>query len=175
MCKRIESSVTGAEKMNTKLFFQLSRTDLWSTPINLFRRLDKEFNFTLDVCAVKENAKCKHYFTKEDNGLTKLWFGRCWMNPPYGKIISLWLEKAYKSLEFDTEIVVCLIPVRTDAPWWHKYVMKASEVRFITRRVAFGNTEVPAPFPSAIVVYSKTNLNNPVFSSYHYRHRDVVI
>jgi hypothetical protein len=42
-----------------------SRSDDWSTPPNVFDALDKEFNFGLDVCASKENAKCKLYYSKE--------------------------------------------------------------------------------------------------------------
>jgi phage N-6-adenine-methyltransferase len=71
-----------------------SKTVEWETPQPLFDELNKEFQFDLDVCATKENAKCKIFFTKEDNGLTQMWGGTCWMNPPYGREIGEWVRKA---------------------------------------------------------------------------------
>lgn len=50
-----------------------SNTDMWETPQELFDELDREFHFTLDVCAVPENAKCERYFTPAQNGLKKDW------------------------------------------------------------------------------------------------------
>ena len=47
--------------MNTTVMFS-SATDLWETPISFFKELDQEFHFTLDVCAVSENAKCSEFF-----------------------------------------------------------------------------------------------------------------
>ena len=52
-----------------------SKSDEWYTPQNLFKRLDDEFHFNLDPCATPESAKCKTYFTKEDDGLSKKWGG----------------------------------------------------------------------------------------------------
>jgi len=42
-----------------------SKTDLWSTPQDFFDELNEKYNFTLDPCATKDNAKCKKFFTKE--------------------------------------------------------------------------------------------------------------
>lgn len=52
-----------------------SATDNWETPIDFFNELNNEFNFTLDVCASPENAKCDKYFTKEIDGLKQTWGG----------------------------------------------------------------------------------------------------
>ena len=73
-----------------------SRTDLWSTPQDLFDELNKEFNFDIDVCALPENAKCERYFSPQIDGLSQKWEGVCWCNPPYGREIGKWVEKAYK-------------------------------------------------------------------------------
>ena len=59
-----------------------SATDNWATLQELFDELNDEFNFTLDVCANADNAKCPNYFSMEDDALGKRWTGRCWMNPP---------------------------------------------------------------------------------------------
>ena len=74
-----------------------STTDEWATPLDLFRELDAEFGFTLDVCADDWNNKTPHYFDKDTDGLSQDWKGVCWMNPPYGRQIGLWLKKAFES------------------------------------------------------------------------------
>lgn len=73
-----------------------SKTDMWETPQWLFDKLNEEFNFDLDVCATKDNTKCVEYYTKEQDGLKQPWYGVCWCNPPYGKEIGKWVEKASK-------------------------------------------------------------------------------
>ena len=128
-----------------------SETDLWATPQDFFDKQNAIYNFTLDVCANDENAKCKKYFTKNDDGLNKDWYGICWMNPPYGREIKQWMKKAYnESLKGVT--VVCLVPARTDTVWWHEYAMKG-DIEFIKGRLKFGNAKNSAPFPSALVVF----------------------
>ncbi len=84
--------------MNTAVMFS-SATDLWSTPQWLFDQLNQEFKFEVDVCADSTNNKCNIYFSKEEDGLKQVWhqFKACWMNPPYGREIGKWVEKAYKS------------------------------------------------------------------------------
>lgn len=73
-----------------------STTAEWATPQAFFDELNAEFNFTLDPCATSENAKCARYFTKEDDGLAQSWSGeRVFCNPPYGRDINKWVEKAY--------------------------------------------------------------------------------
>lgn len=74
-----------------------SNTDLWETPQDFFDKLNEEFHFDLDVCALPENAKCERYFTPEQDGLSQEWRGTCWMNPPYGRKIGAWVQKAYET------------------------------------------------------------------------------
>ena len=130
-----------------------SNTDMWATPLDFFIKLNEEFNFETDVCAIESNAKCKKFFTPEMNGLKQEWTGVCWMNPPYGRGIGEWIKKAYES-SLNGATVVCLIPSRTDTKWWHDYCMKG-EVRLVKGRLKFGDSKNSAPFPSAVVIFSK--------------------
>lgn len=57
--------------MNSILFS--SNKEDWETPQDLFDELNKEFNFTIDVCANITNNKCKRYYTQIDNGLIQNW------------------------------------------------------------------------------------------------------
>ena len=141
--------------MNTSLMFS-SKDITWTTPQDFFEKLNKEFNFTLDPCCVPNTAKCNTYFTPETDGLKQSWQGyTVFMNPPYGREIGKWLEKAYKeSLKGIT--VVCLIPSRTDTKYWHDFCMKAAEIRFVKGRLKFGDSNNSAPFPSAVVVFKQS-------------------
>ena len=136
---------------NRHLFSSLSGE--WETPQGLFDVLNNEFGFTLDVCATRENAKTYKSFMRPEDGLQENWGRyRCWMNPPYGREIGKWVQKAHESAQAGA-LVVCLLPSRTDTRWWHDYVMKASEIRFIKGRLKFSGHKNGAPFPSVIVVF----------------------
>jgi phage N-6-adenine-methyltransferase len=130
-----------------------SETDLWSTPQDLYDELHAEFGFTLDVCAIPDNAKCPNYFTAEQDGLAQEWRGVCWMNPPYGDAIARWVEKAYRSGQ-EGATVVCLVPARVDTGWWWNHC-RYGEIRFLRGRLKFGGGENSAPFPSAVVIFGR--------------------
>lgn len=135
------------------------RSSEWRTPWEVYAALDLEFHFDLDVCATADSAQCKRFFTLEQNGLLFDWApAHVWMNPPYGRAIQRWIEKAWLESQ-NGATVVALLPASTDASWWHDYVMKAAEVRFVRGRIKFGgrpkspNSPGTAPFASAVVVW----------------------
>jgi len=138
--------------MNTGLFS--SKTCEWSTPQEIYDKLNREFHFTLDPCATPDNAKCEHYYTIEDNGLSYSWRGeRVFCNPPYGREIGKWVKKAAES----QTLTVMLIPARTDTSYFHDYIYRKAEIRFLRGRLRFGDGNNNAPFPSMIVIFD----NNP--------------
>jgi phage N-6-adenine-methyltransferase len=127
-------------RINQGLFTSL-RGD-WKTPRALYQALDAEFRFDFDPCPANPKT----------NGLESDWGNINFVNPPYGKEIIRWIHKGYQeSLKGKT--VVFLLPSRTDTRWWHSYIMKADEIRFIRGRLKFDDQKNPAPFPSAIVVF----------------------
>ena len=137
--------------MNKGLFS--SNTNEWATPAAFFAELDAEFHFDLDPCATPGNAKCADFYTIETDGLTQNWGGRrVFCNPPYGREIGRWVRKCYEESS-RAELVVLLIPARTDTAYFHDYIYhKAREVRFIRGRLHF-NEAGPAPFPSMVVIF----------------------
>lgn len=125
-----------------------SKTPEWATPQSLFDELDKEFHFTLDPCATKENAKCKKFFTEKEDGLKQDWKDeKVFMNPPYGREIGFWIKK------INIEGGVALLPARTDTAWFHDYILGKAEIRFLRGRLKFGESKNSAPFPSMVVVF----------------------
>src|SRR5690554_2867072 len=130
----------------------------YETPQYFFDILDSEFGFTLDPCCMPETAKCDKFFTPFDDGLKQDWSSDIvFMNPPYGREISGWVEKAYiESLK--GAVVVCLIPARPDTLYWHEFIFPhAAEIRFVKGRLKFVGCEHSAPFPSAVVVFRENN------------------
>lgn len=132
-----------------------SKTNEWDTPQDFYDKLNQEFCFDLDPCSTHSNAKTQMHYTQEEDGLKQDWGGHTvFMNPPYGRDISRWIQKAYEESLKPNTTVVCLIPARTDTSYWHDYIFgKANDIRFIRGRLKFGNSKNAAPFPSAVVVY----------------------
>ena len=145
--------------MNKVLFS--SAKEEWETPQDLFNALNDEFHFTVDVCALPENAKCNEYFTPEMDGLVQHWGGVCWCNPPYGRKIINWVIKA-KMAQSTGATVVMLLPARTDTKWFHEYIYNGwnTEIRFIKGRLKFGGSKNAAPFPSMIVIFKPFKEDN---------------
>ncbi len=139
-----------------------SDKNYWETPQALFDELNEEFEFTLDPCSTHENAKCEYHFTIEENGLLQDWSGqRVYCNPPYGRNeTGKWVEKAYNEVKKEGTLVVMLLPSRTDTKWFHEYIYKKAEVRFLKGRIKFTinkQESQSAPFPSMIVVFRNEN------------------
>lgn len=126
----------------------------WETPQDFFDKLNAEFNFTLDAAASHENKKCPKYFTKDDDGLSLDWRGETvWLNPPYGRELPKWVEKAYEESRKKNTTVVMLIPSRTDTRYFHDYIYGKAEIRFVKGRLKFVGAKDAAPFPSMVVIY----------------------
>ena len=151
-------SAKNSQKENNNVHF-LSKTSDWETPQEFFNDLDKEFGFDVDVCALPHNAKCPAYLTPEIDALSVDWYDQdCdsasvfWMNPPYGRQIWKWVQKAWEESQKGAT-VVCLLPARTDTRWFHDYCLRHGTIRFIKGRLKFGGAKNAAPFPSMIVVF----------------------
>jgi len=119
-----------------------STTVEWPTDKAVYDALDREFHFNYDPCPSDAT----------EDGLATLfvpWHGlRCWVNPPYGRIIRRWVERAHEA-----EVAVFLLPARTDTSWFAYCLEHATEIRFVRGRLKFGGAKNSAPFPSVIVIF----------------------
>jgi len=130
-----------------------SRKQDYSTPQDLFDKLNEEFHFDVDVCADEANNKVSLYYSEEDDALSKDWIGTCWMNPPFNNK-KKWTIKAYNEHIKHGSTIVCLLPARTNTEWWHNYCMKG-EIRFIKGRPIFKGMKYGLPQPLAIVIFGR--------------------
>lgn len=139
----------------------------WETPDELFDYLNLIYNFDLDLAGDSTNTKCKKFYSKEDNALSKEWKGVCWLNPPYGEKkskLSDWIKKSFDESNKKNCMVVMLIPARTNTNWWHDYCMKSEEVLFIKGRPKFKGCVHGLPQPLALVVFG--NNGNTKFATF---------
>lgn len=125
-----------------------SKSDHWSTPLDFYLELDREFHFTFDPCPL---------LSKEDGSKIK-WTGRVFCNPPYSKVKEFLKKGLYHLAAGDCELLVYLIPARTDTAWFHDYCNKG-EVRFLRGRLKFGGAKTNAPFPSMVVIFREWKLD----------------
>jgi phage N-6-adenine-methyltransferase len=111
----------------------------------------------LDPCSNSHespNVPAARHYTAADDGLSQLWHGKVFMNPPYGREISKWVDKLCAEYEAErmTEAIV-LVPARTDTDWWEQLVEGHKLICFVHGRLTFIGNEEVAPFPSALVYF----------------------
>jgi hypothetical protein len=126
-----------------------SKSDHWSTPPDFYAKLNEEFGFTFDPCPLMSTT----------DGVKTKWTGRVFCNPPYSAI-DRFLEKGLFHLaQRDCELLVYLIPARTDTAWFHDHCYgNKAEIRFIRGRLKFGGSLNSAPFPSMLVIFREAPL-----------------
>lgn len=128
----------------------------WLTPPDLVKKLGK---FDLDPCTPINPpfVHAKTNFTVIDDGLTKSWFGRIYMNPPYGKGMETWIEK----LKNHGNGIV-LIFARTETKCFFNHIWyDADAILFVKGRIKFYNIDgeqkgTPGA-PSVFIAYGKEN------------------
>jgi hypothetical protein len=121
-------------------------TDEWYTPPHVFHAMGAHFD--LDVAspgaAVVPWIPASERLTRDS--LTRPWRGLVWMNAPFGgrNALSLWLERF-----FDHGDGAALVPDRTSAPWWQRFVPEADLALFVRGKIKFiGTGGMPGASPA---------------------------
>lgn len=138
-----------------------SAYDGWTTPPWVLEKLYGVIGglFDLDPCAPTRTGRggvqARIRFTEEDDGLVLPWFGKVFLNPPYSRVMIRWIAKAHQEVEAGrADMVVCLVPARTDTAWFHRHVAGHADVWLLKGRLAFGDGTLAAPFPSALIIWN---------------------
>lgn len=131
--------------------------DEYLTSLPLIQSLGK---FKLDPCSPIKRPwdTAEIHFSKKDDGLTKKWKGRVWLNPPYGRETYKWLEKLVKHGNG-----IALVFARTETKYFFKYIWgEANAILFLKGRIAFhsiiGKKLLKAMAPSCLIAYGKNNV-----------------
>jgi hypothetical protein len=154
----------------------------WLTPKDFFEVWRDKYNINLDVCASPGDEIHPRFIAPAGttpitgalnpiaiDGLVTEWSNylkpgeAAWMNPPYGRDIKYWVNKARREWELNKVVTVCLLPSRTDTKYFQNDIIPImagrcpGEVKFIKGRLKFKNAvngeTGPAPFPSVVVVF----------------------
>lgn len=134
----------------------------WKTPMPLFQSLNAEFGFTVDVCASDWNHQCARYWTVKDDGLSKEWDGACWCNPPFDESKARWVEKAWRSAQAGATVVMLLkADFLADSEWWHDYVMRSSEIRYMRGRPTFAGMDGKTTSQRCLIVVMRPGCQGP--------------
>ena len=145
--------VSAASLKRMAVHFSTGEDD-WMTPAHIVTAAQEALeHITLDPCASSQNpynVPTEYRFLEEHDGLLQEWFGRVYMNPPYGRGIGEWINKLVFHREHgDVEAFVALVPARTDTEWFERLIsVQSIRLCFVRRRLRFGSSDVGAPFPS---------------------------
>jgi phage N-6-adenine-methyltransferase len=148
--------VRDATQLMASGYMPVSQTDDWATPADLWHQANGFHDFQLDAAASSTNRLCEQWFglnhpdINRRDGLAGQWVGRTWVNPPYGRGIYDWVKKA----ALHDDLVVMLLPSRTDTKWFHEFVLPNADLQFIKGRLKFGAGINAAPFPSILVTFN---------------------
>ena len=148
--------------MVSKVLFSSNKED-WGTPPEIWNSLNGKYEFQLDAATSKDNPLgTKYFYTSETDGLNRSnkWYNPTYINPPYGRGIMGWVERANEE-QLNGITTVMLLPARTDTKWFHEFVYNNSHVKylFLRGRLKMFNHESKcysknsAPFPSMIVYF----------------------
>ncbi|WP_028665606.1 DNA N-6-adenine-methyltransferase [Runella zeae] len=142
--------------MNTSFERSTNTKVDWLTPPELVKKLGY---FDLDPCCPLDAPfyHAKQNFTVDEDDLSQDWFGRVYLNPPYGKGMELWIEK----LKFHGN-GIALIFARTETKCFFDHIWNAADaLLFVKGRIRFyhvsGIQGGTSGAPSVFVAYGQTN------------------
>lgn len=132
-------------------------TDEWYTPPYIIESLGK---FDLDPCApvIPLFRTAAVMYNKNDDGLSKPWEGRVFLNPPYSRpLIELFIQKMA-----DHNNGIALLFNRCDNKIFHDIILKkASGIKFLRKRICFlrpdGNNSGRPGSGSILVSFNEEN------------------
>lgn len=113
----------------------------WYSPTRIVAAAREALGGTIDLdpasCpAANGVVRATQFFTEADNGLTKDWHGRVWMNPPFKRgVCELFIAKLISEPRVDAW--VCLVSNTTESRWGHRLLNAADVVCFPNERLSF--------------------------------------
>lgn len=115
----------------------------WYTPekyLDLAREVLDEIDLDPASCVfANETVKARLFYSEDDDGLTKPWHGRVWMNPPYSsELVPKFTEKFVDEYN-DGNITegIVLVNNATETAWFTNMVNAASAVCFPRGRIRY--------------------------------------
>lgn len=134
------------------------REKRWLTPPEIVESLGV---FDLDPCGAPGHSLAGETYLPEDgqDGLSLPWFGRVWLNPPYGDEAAPFIDRLAEHGDG-----VLLYFVRTDTKLFHEKIFaKADAALFLKGRLRFWNADLEpsssnANAASVLVAFGENNV-----------------
>lgn len=135
------------------------KTNIWLTPPEIIRSLGR---FDLDPCGFPGWETADRLICEPDDGLSidQTWFGRVWLNPPYGPHTGRWLSRLA-----DHGSGTALIFARTETEMFFREVWKkANAILFLEGRLHFYDankvrSKCNSGAPSVLIGYGMHDAN----------------
>jgi len=109
--------------------------------IKLARKAMGEIDVDPASCEVANNEliKADKYFDKETNGLIQEWYGRVWLNPPYGRgLIESFVDKLLEEYRGGrTTQAIVLTHNASETRWYGRLLEEASAICIVSGRIRF--------------------------------------
>ena len=132
-----KGEMTVNKAVNNLIVTKYTGNEEWYTP-KKYIDMAREVLGRIDIdpasnSFANEVVQATTYYTKEDNGLTKEWQGKMWLNPPYSSIIADFIDKTCNS---DVEAIV-LTNNSTDTKWFAQAANNCDAICFTYGRINF--------------------------------------
>ena len=117
-------------------FVQKSKKDLWQTPPELWKNINRLDNIDLDPCPGSGTAigDMNFWLDLGMDGLGSPWWGSVFLNPPFSQKTE-WIDKAIEEIELgNVDVIYVVTPDSTDVQsWWHDRLVPNCEYSWFSR------------------------------------------
>ena len=132
-----KGEMTVNKAVNNLIVTKYTGNEEWYTP-KKYIDMAREVLGRIDIdpasnAFANEVVQATTYYTKEDDGLSKEWQGKMWLNPPYSSIIANFIDKTCHS---DVEAIV-LTNNSTDTKWFAQAANNCAAMCFTYGRINF--------------------------------------
>lgn len=137
----------------------------WYTPIDFIEAARLTLGtIELDPATSDEanaTVRATNYYTIDDDGLTRQWHGKVWMNPPYaGDLVGRFIDKLLLHFQAkDVDEAIVLVNNATETRWFQTLAECASAICFPASRIRFSspNGVMNTPLQGQAILYLGTS------------------
>ncbi len=111
------------DAIRKRSIIQSSESNEWYTPsVYIEAARTVMGGIDLDPASCEEAnrvVRAERYYCDADDGLSKPWPGRVWLNPPYGRLGAVFISRLLEVFDDGTEAAICLLNAHcTDTKWF---------------------------------------------------------
>lgn len=132
-----------AEKKQMSPAFTETGNDECYTPSSIIEAA-REVMGAIDLdpascAAAQQTVKAGVYFSSDDDGLSKIWGGRVWLNPPYSRgVLAKFADKLNDSINSgNITSAIVLVNSGTETGWFHRIASACNMICLPSSRINF--------------------------------------